>query len=54
VKDYTPELEDSRITFDLACKLFHHNFKDYLNEQEQEATRQRIAKQGVKKAGNNE
>lgn len=49
VKDYTPELEDSRITFDLACKLFHHNFKDYLNELEQEATRQRIAKAEHKK-----
>jgi hypothetical protein len=54
VKDYTPELADSRITFDLACQLFHHNFKDYLNELEQEATRQCIAKKGVQKAGNDE
>lgn len=49
IKDYTGELADSRITFDLACQLFHHNFKDYLNEQEQEATRQRIAKVESKK-----
>jgi len=49
IKDYTPELEDSRITFDLATKLFHHNFKKYLNELEQEATRQRKAKLERKK-----
>jgi hypothetical protein len=44
IKDYTDELADSRITFDLACKLFHHNYKEYLNEQEQEAIRQRTAR----------
>jgi hypothetical protein len=44
IKDYTDEYDDSLITFDLACELFHHNFKKYLNELEQEAIRQRIAK----------
>lgn len=44
VKDYTDEYVDSFITFDLACRLFHHNFKKYLNETEQEAKRQRTAK----------
>jgi hypothetical protein len=44
VKDYTGEYTDSFITFDLACQLFHHNFKKYLDETEQEATRQRTAK----------
>ncbi len=44
VKDYTAEYEDSFITFDLACQLFHHNFRGYLEEQEKEATRQREAK----------
>lgn len=44
IKDYTDEEDDSYITFHLACKLFHHNYKDYLNELEQEAIRQRTAR----------
>jgi hypothetical protein len=44
IKDYSDEFEDSYITFNLACQLFHHNFKEYLNELEQEAERQRIAR----------
>jgi hypothetical protein len=44
VKDYTAEYTDSFITFDLSCQLFHHNFKKFLKETEQEATRQRTAK----------
>jgi len=44
VKDYTDELDDGVTTFDLACKLFHHNFEKMLNEAEQEAARQREAK----------
>lgn len=44
IKDYTDELPDAYITFDLACQLFHHNFKKFLEETEQEADRQRMAK----------
>ena len=44
VKDYSDEYEDSFYTFELACRLFHHNFKKYLKETEQEADRQRKAK----------
>jgi len=49
IKDYTDELDDSFITFELACKLFHHNFHKFLKETEQEAERQRIAKVERKK-----
>lgn len=52
VKDYTSEYADSFVTFDLACQLFHHNFKKYLKETEQEASRQRIAKKERKLSGN--
>ncbi len=44
IKDYTGELADSLITFELLVSLFHHNFKNFLEKTEQEATRQRIAK----------
>ena len=44
VKDYTDEYDDSIVTFDLATQLFHHNFKHFLKETEQEAARQRMAK----------
>jgi len=44
VKDYTNEYKESLETFQLACKLFHLNFKNYLENLEQEAERQRIAK----------
>jgi len=52
VKDYTDEYVDSFKTFDLACQLFHHNFKKYLEETEQEATRQRTAKKERQLNGN--
>jgi hypothetical protein len=45
VKDYTDEIRDGKITFDLLTVLFHHNFKEYLKKIEQEAERQRIAKE---------
>ncbi len=51
VKDYTSEYTDSFTTFDLACLIFHLNFKKYLEETEQEAERQRTAKI-VRKANN--
>ena len=44
VKDYSGEYLDSKITFNLACKLFHHNFYEYLKELEVEAERQSQAK----------
>jgi hypothetical protein len=44
IKDYTDEEEDAYMTFHLACQLFHHSFKKYLLETEQEADRQRKAR----------
>jgi hypothetical protein len=44
VKDFSDQYVDSFATFDLACQLFHLNFKKYLKETEQEAVRQRTAK----------
>lgn len=44
LKDYTDEFDDCLETFKLLAGLFHHNFKNYLNDLEQEAERQRKAK----------
>jgi len=44
IKDYTDVYSESLKTFDLACELFHHNFKDMLEKLEQEKERQRKAR----------